>query len=348
MQAVRYSKNCLPAQITISRVCLRTFAALIIVSVCFLGCRDEQRKQNEKLSVATLPWPGSTPLYVGVEKGYFIDEGVDVAVQPVSTGKIGLQAVLAGLVDVTGAADAPVANCAVNANPIAVIATLAEIQQAVVILARKDSGIAVAGDLKHKLIGITRGTGAAYFLHLYLVSNGILPDDVRLFNLDAENTVSTLLTGNVDAVSTWSPFKLMLAEQLGTNAVVLADPALYLQTFNLVTSQEFAKNNPIILQMFLRGLLRANEFIQSNPSEAQAIMKKYVGTDSVHFQSEWPYYHFTLRLGMGMLMTLEDQARWIIKHAAANSSPNMPNFLDFIDVDPLLAVNPEAVRITKK
>lgn len=324
-----------------------TLVAFTITLLCCTGCRDHQpvQQQNERLTFATLPWPGSLPAYVGIDRGYFQDEGLDVTLKTVLTGKMGIQAVLGGQAEVAGASTSPIASSVLDGDQIAVVATIAEIQQAVAILARKGSGIAGAGDLRGKVIGVTRGTGAHFFLHYYLVINGIRPDDVTIVDIEPDKVVDALLAGEVDAVSTWSPFKLMLLEKLGTDAVVLDDPALSFQTFNLVTSQEFAKNHQKILQMFLHGLLRANSFIQNNPSEAQAIMKKYVGIDSPLFLQEWPDHEFTLRLGQAMLLNLEDQARWMLAQKTGGIIPNIPNSLDFIDTHPLQAVNPEAVRI---
>jgi NitT/TauT family transport system substrate-binding protein len=47
-----------------------------------------------------------------------------------------------------------------------------------------------------------------------------------------------------------------------------------------------------------------------------------------------------------LLITLEDETRWAIKSKLVEKS-KMPNYIDFIYVDGLQAVKPEAVRIIR-
>lgn len=311
------------------------------------GCRQEDisaERQKEKVSVAAPKRPGSTPFYVGLDQGFFRDEGLDVTLKPVTTGQMGLEAVLSGKADATGAADTPIARSVVKGDPIAVIATIAEIQQAVAIIAKKESGIGGPDDLKGKAIGVTRGTGAEFFLHIFLVTNNIRPTEVRMVDIEPNKIVDALLKGEVEAVSTWSPYKLVLLEKLGSNAVLLTDPALYLQTFNIATTHDFAASNPETLKKLLRGVIRAVEFIRNNPTESLAMMSKHVGTKSVLYRKEWPDYSFTTILDQSLVLNLEDQARWILSQSPGDLRKT-PNFIDFIDANPLAAVQPHAVRI---
>lgn len=329
----------------------RLFIVITIFIFGMIGCRQDDRreqKQYERFIVATLPWPGSTPFYVGIDQGLFKDEGLDVTLKTVPTGKIGLEAVLAGQADVAGAADTPIARAAVNGDRIAVIATIAEIQRAIMIIAKNDGGIAGPGDLKGKAIGVTKGAGAEFFLHIYLLDNDIVPSEVNIVNIAPDKIVESLINGEVEAVSTWSPYKLVLLEKLGTNAIVLTDPALYQQTFNIVTAQDFARKNGESLERFLRGVQRANNFIRTRPNEALAIMSKYIGIDSTIYRKEWSDYSFTTLLHQGLLLNLEDQARWMIEQDDATTSRSTPNILGFIDANPLKRVEPQAVGIIGK
>jgi len=338
-----------PRKTALIWVCAVVLVAAIISGVMGCSRRDDHngRTQGDKFTAVALPWPGSNPLYVGMEKGYFKEEGLDFRLQPVATGKMGLEAVLSGKADCTGAADTPIARAVIDGKRISVIATIAYIQRAIIIIAKKESGISKPGDLKGKTIGVTFGAGAQFFLHIYLVANHINPYDVRIVNITPDNTVDALLDNQVQAVSTWSPHKLVLLEKLGTNAVILDDPALYLQSFNMVATQQYAKNNPVRIRKFLRALLRADTFIQENPDEARAIMSKYIGTANTLYQKEWSDYIFTTVLDQSLVLNLEDQARWMIQQAKGTTQ-NTPNFMDYIDVGPLKAVQSNAVRIIGK
>lgn len=345
------NKRC-PTTLGLHKTTLRCLYALVFTAFALgsIGCSrqgDDKSRKGEPFSAAALAWPGSTPLYIAMEKGYFKEEGLDFRLQTVATGKAGLDAVLSGQADCAGAADTPIARAVTNGAPVSVIATIAEIQRAIIIIAKKDTGISGPGDLKGKTIGVTFGAGAQFFLHIFLVANDIDPNEVRFLNIAPDKTVDALLKGEVQAVSTWSPYKLVLLEKLGSNAVILADPALYLQTFNIVATQQFAKSHPDRIRKFLRALLRANRFIQENPNEARAIMSKAIGTASTLYQREWTDYIFTTVLDQSLVLNLEDQARWMIKEGKSPTQI-VPNILSYIDAEPLKTVQPEAVRIMGK
>ena len=319
----------------------------LFVVLGLTGCRQgEERAEQprETFPVAVPLRPGYTAFFVGIDKGYFHEEGLDLTLKPVPTGQGGLKALLAGEVQASGAADTPIVSSVLQGDQITVIATLCETQQATAIIAKKESGITAPTDLKGKTIGVTRGTAAEFFLHIYLVANNITPSEVQIVDIEPDRIVAALLEGGVKAVCTWSPYKLVLLEKLGPEAVIFTDPALYLQTFNLVTMQDLVKSKPETIGKLLRGVLRANDFIKMNPTEAQMIMAKHIGAESDIYQKEWPDYSFMAVLDQSLILNLEDQARWMLEKSA-DSPVRTPNFIDFIHVDPLRKVQPEAVRI---
>jgi NitT/TauT family transport system substrate-binding protein len=251
---------------------------------------------------------------------------------------------LSGKVDLATAGETPIARAVVDGKPVAVVATISEIGRAIRIIARKDRAISTPNDLKGKKIGLVRGTTADFFLHTYLAVAYLNPKDVRVVNIATEKLVDALLKGEVDAVSTWSPFTLVLRDRLGSNAVILDQPSIYIMTWNIAVTQEFAKKSPERIKKFLRAILQSNRFTKEHPDEARAISAKHIGTDSPLYVREWPDYDFTVKLGQSLILNLEDQARWMIKEEAG-SARRPPDFMKFIYTDALEEVRPGAVTI---
>jgi ABC-type nitrate/sulfonate/bicarbonate transport system substrate-binding protein len=328
---------------------LKTLITVLIV-VAFLlngiiGCsREQSAPKHEKITIAVSPWPASTPLYIAHEKGYFRDEGLDATLHSYTSGHLGLDAMLSGKADIATAGDTPIARAAIDSKPVAVVATVSEITSAILIIARKDRGISAPDDLRGKKIGLALGSAAEFFLHVYLTTSYINPKEVRIVNIAADKIVDALLNGEVDAVSTWSPFTIVLREKLGSNALILHDPNIYTMTWNIAATQDFVKTNPERIKRFLRAVIRANSFINEHPDEARTISAKHIGTDSPLFEKEWKAYNFTAVLDQSLILNLEDQARWMIKREAG-SARRPSNFMDFIYTDGLNAVQPEAVTI---
>jgi NitT/TauT family transport system substrate-binding protein len=319
-------------------------AVLMLIGVS--GCTDSQRPV-EKVILMASSWPASAPFYVALDRGFFRQQGLDVTLQPATTGQQGINAVLAGTSDYCAAADTPIAKSAVVGGPIEVIATVAEINPAILIIASKESGISTSADLKGKKIGATTGSGAEFFLNVYLLANHIRIEDVQIINIAPDAIESSLLNKQVDAVSTWSPYYLELQNILGSDAVVLTDPDLYTSTWNLVVTREYARNNPGQIEKFLRAIIRANRFIKDKPQQARSISAKYIGTASSIYRNDWSNYQFTAVLDQSLVLNLEDQARWMLQNGA-ETARTPPNFLDYINTNALQVVQPDGVRLTTR
>jgi ABC-type nitrate/sulfonate/bicarbonate transport system substrate-binding protein len=321
--------------------------ALAVAGTC--GCNKESRqdasKKEDKIIVAVTPWPASAALYVARDKGYFKDEGLDVSFDSYISGHLGLDAVLSGKADLATVGDTPVARSVVAGKPIAVIATICEINRAILIVARKDRGILSPGDLRGKKVGVVAGTTADFFLRIFLTTTYINSKDVRIVSLETDEVVDALVGGEVDAVSTWSPHTMVARERLGDNAIFLDEPSIYKMTWNMAVTKAFVVNHPESIRRILRAIVRANAFIVKQPTETLAVTSKNIGAESLFFGREWEDYRFTAALDQSLLLNLEDQARWMLREEAG-SGRRPPNFMDFIYTEGLKGVQPAAVRIT--
>ncbi|MFO7460478.1 MAG: NrtA/SsuA/CpmA family ABC transporter substrate-binding protein, partial [Desulfatiglandales bacterium] len=201
---------------------------MLLVSALFLtgqaGCSGEGERHSPKEHVNTViavtPWPASAGLYVAQEKGYFKDEGLDVAFHSYISGHLGLDAAISGKAHFVTVGDTPIARAVIEGKPVAVVATLCEINRAVLIVARKDRGILSPEDLRGKRIGVVVGTTADFFLNIFLTTSYIPRTEVRIVGLETEEVVNALARGEVDAVSTWFPHTLAASDRLGDKGIV--------------------------------------------------------------------------------------------------------------------------------
>ncbi len=298
-----------------------------------------------EIVIATGAWPGSAALFVAQEKGYFSDEGLAVSLQGFASGHLGLEAVMAGEAELASVGETPIVSAALNGEPVVIVATICRIDRAILIIAREDSGIASADDLRSKRIGVVPGTTADFFLHIYLTTSYIKPSEVQIVELDVDAVIDALEAGEVDAISTWAPYTALARDSLGDNAVVLEDPGLYRMSWNIIASRELAARAPDSIERVLRAIVRANEFIRQEPDQARAITAAYTWMDIAALEKEWPDYYMTVMLDLSLLLYLEDQAKWMMPRTAR--AVMLPNFLDHIYSPGLRAVRPEAVRIVE-
>jgi ABC-type nitrate/sulfonate/bicarbonate transport system substrate-binding protein len=331
----------------------RRVSLLVCIVLCFIlfaGCEHGPERAEssgrKQITIDVSPSLGSAALYIAHEKGYFKDEGLEAALQTHASGRLSLQAVLAGEADFAAVAETPIASAAVDGKAFAVVATISEIERAMLIVSSKDRGISQAVDLKGKRIGVAPGTTGDFFLHIYLTTSYVNPKEVRIVDLPSEEVVNALLTGKVDAVSTWSPQTIELQDKLGGNAAVLDEPGLYSLTWNLVVRTDFTRSDPDAIVRVLRAVVRANRFIAEQPDEARAVTARNIGADVAAVEREWADCKSLAVLTQSLILQLEDQARWMLKRDSVGKE--VPNFLDFIHTKGLKTVAPDAVQIVER
>jgi len=157
---------------------------------------------------------------------------------------------------------------------------------------------------------------------------------------------AALGVGKVDAVSAWNPTLIQLKKELGNQGIIFFGESLYTEIFCVVAGQEYVKKNPAAIKKVLRALLQAETFVQQQPEEARRLVAEFIKTDKVILDETWDIFTFRVALNQALLVDLEEQTRWAIKHRLTVRR-DMPNYLDFIYVDGLAAVKPEAVRIIR-
>ena len=298
----------------------------------------------EKVTIAVGAMTDSAPVYIALEKEYFKNEGLDVAVQIHSSGKSALNAVKEGKADMATVAETPIVHSVLKGEKITIIATIEKTEKSNGIVARKDRGISTFGDLEGKKIGVTLGTNGEFFLDVFITASGISRKDLEYINLKPDEMFDALVNGEVDAVSSWNPYILNLRKELGDNGLTSYGGGIYTLFWNLVGTQDFVNKNPEIARKVLRGLSKADEFIKENPDESQKITSDSMDLDSALVSELWDIHEFEVTLDQTLVLALEDEARWAIRNKHTDET-EVPDYLNYIYIGALDEVKPEAVGI---
>lgn len=135
------------------------------------------------------------------------------------------------------------------------------------LIASKASGITSLEDLKGKKIGYTRGTVYHTFLINALSSVGLTVDDVELVNLSANDMISSILTGTIDAASLTSSNALKLVTEYDA-AVTIAtsrDRDEWAGLGIIVARNEFINENDGVTEAIIRAIIRGKQDIIADP-----------------------------------------------------------------------------------
>jgi NitT/TauT family transport system substrate-binding protein len=335
---------------------IRVFAAAALgVAVAaalvlgYLSLRDRppaQAERIEKLSIASATLPHPALLQIAAANGYFVEEGLDVTVTPVTHGKLALELLLQDKVDLATAAEVPFVLQVLAGQPLGIAINQASSSTENVIVARRDRGISSPEDLIGKKIGVSFGTSGDYFLWAYLIRHKLPPDSVTLVDLPPGPLLEELTKGTVDAIATWQPFVLKAQSALGETGVSFTEANAYTELHVLIGRSNFLKGHPKAIEKLVRALLKAERFNRSEPEQALNLIATRLKMDVQALRPIWNEFKFEVNLQQSQINTLEDEARWAMARGYAKEGP-VPNFLPHFYLDALLAGQPGRVTVAR-
>jgi len=319
-------------------------SAIIVVGISVSGCQENPEKYTgpvEKITLAAYAGETGALVYVAEDQGYFEENGLEVTIKDYESGKAAADALIDGEADISTSAGFVFVSNSFDHADLRVLGTVAtaEVKE---LVARKDKGITTIDDLIGKKIGVTKKSGGEFSLGTFLIFNGLSDQDVEIVDLKPSEIVEAISNGDIDAAFTWDPNVYNIKEELGDNAI--SWPGGQDFYFVLLTQEDWIENNPAAAKRFMKSLVEAEDYIKDNPKEAKEFVKDRFGYESDYMDYSWPEQEFAVILKQAMLIAFEDQARWRIKNNLSDKK-DVPNYLNFIYLDALGGVKPEAVTI---
>ena len=96
----------------------------------------------------------------------------------------------------------------------------------------------------------------------------------------------------------------------------------------------------------MKSLTEAEDYLTRHDAEAKAIVGKRMKFDEALMETVWQRYRFSLSLDQSLIAAMEDEARWMMKNGLTTEK-QVPDFLNYVYVDALKALKPEAVNIVR-
>lgn len=325
------------------------FLSLAVITIFLLGCDSQKTEKLEpmqlRLALAMQPSNGLT--MVALENAYFKKHGLDVTVSQHPSGKRAMHdALLADKADIASSADVPIVKHAFIDDDIVVLATAFNADNVNRIIARADSGIKTPTDLKGKRIATQHASAVHFFMHLFLLENGMDESQMTVSYMKAEKLPTALANNEIDAFSMREPYISQARDLLGDNSVVFASPGAYRQGESIITKKAFLEHNPEVVDRYLHALVDAEHFMLNNPKAAQQIIADTLKVPVSQLRENWDEYQFRLSMEQTSVILMEDIARWMLYQGIVDHQ-TIPNFIDGVAVEPLKKHKPEAVNITQ-
>jgi NitT/TauT family transport system substrate-binding protein len=272
---------------------LRTATALLAVIalaavVVACGGDDEESAGGgdgklAKVEVGTLPIASAATLYLGREKGFFRDEGLEVEPQLQQGGAEVAAGVQSGSFDFGYAGVIPIVIARAQRLPVQIVATtddqLKDPSEAdVITVARKDTDIRSARDLEGATVGVNvLGGVAEVVIKACVEKDGGDPSKVKLVEVPFPEMVAALDSKRIDAGFVPEPFLLQSVQAGGhviENASYQSADPKGLELGIYFATEEYIGENADVVDRFVRASNRSADYAAEHPAE----VRKAIGT----------------------------------------------------------------------
>jgi NitT/TauT family transport system substrate-binding protein len=303
--------------------------------------------KTESITVGYSPFESTALFWIAKDQHFLSWNGLNVTLRKYDTGVGSLDGMLNGETDITvGTTEFPLVGRAFQRARIHTIGSIDK-SEFVYLVGRKDRGIERVSDLKRKRVGTTLRTIAHFYLGRFLELHGMNMRDITLVDVKTPTEwVNAVVNGDIDAIATAQPYANSAKERLDANGVFWSAQSSQPQYGLISSTEEWIRKHPQQVRRFLKSLAQAEEYVIRNPAEAKAIVQKRLNLDASYMETVWSQNQFSLSLDQSLITAMEDEARWMIKNNLTREK-QVPDFMNYIYVDGLRAVKPEAANIIR-
>lgn len=216
-------------------------------------------------------------LMAAKDGGFFDEEGLDITLYEFADGPTEIAAMESGSIDLAYIGDGA---HKLPANGKCKIFCYSHIGDAEMVIGLTSSGINTLEDLKGKTVGYASGTSSETMLQRALADAGLTMDDIIPYDMDTSNMVTAMVSGSLDACSTWSPNTWQILNEMD-DAIRLCSPMDYIDEAvalsSFVVMNDWAEAKHDVLIRFTRALLKAMDFgapEENRPQVSQWIAKQ--------------------------------------------------------------------------
>ncbi len=260
----------------------RWILSLLIVLICLpVTSAGAEARQLRTVRVGYLHTPAvDTHLWLGIEKGYFEEQGLQLEPLQFNSGPPLAQALTGGSIDVA-IMGAVISNFPSRGQGQNFLLNNVE-RDTAQLWVDPASGITSVKDLAGKQVATTVGTTAHVFLQTALVNNGVDPESVEIINSDMPGAVNAFLSGAEPAVALWTPFDLQVQQQRPDALKIDSAGSYYPEAAIVggwVANNDVYENDKEMLSAITSGWLKANADLVNDRDGSLAIVQAAAYSD---------------------------------------------------------------------
>ncbi|CFB61226.1 ABC transporter substrate-binding protein [Pandoraea apista] len=216
------------------------------------------------------------PFYLGVERGYFAAENIDLDIQEGRGSAVTVQAVAAGSTTLGYADVSTMIKAAAKGAPVVTVGVMLQKSPASV-MGFADKNIVKPSDIKGRTVAMTPGDSLSQLWPVYLKSNHLGDTDYKPVSGDAATKRNAVVNGRADLLlGNVNDQKPIIEEITGkpVRALLFADAGVNPLNGGIIARKEMLKSNPDLLRRFLRAAVKSVQAATQSPQDAVNAMLK--------------------------------------------------------------------------
>ena len=233
------------------------------------------------ITVGTLAAGDYAPLYIAQQEGYFEEEGLDVTIETIAGGAVGVTQLVSGDLQFTSATWANILAAVSQGLELQVVreGTNAGKEGINGVIVAGDSGLDSAEDLRGKTLSVnTLQSATEVQLRDCLASEGLDPGDYELVEVPFPEVGAAIAQGRIAGGLVPEPF-ITIGKEQGLKSIISPSTCNQRQTDSpLVTwnaSAAYAAENPEVVAAFVRAMDRATKLAIDDEDSVRDILPTF-------------------------------------------------------------------------
>ena len=252
--------------------------AAVALALSLAPVQAQTAKPQDKVTLM-LNWylySEHAPFFLGKERGFYADEGIDLDIQEGRGSAVTAQAVAAksatfGYIDVT-----TMIKAAAKGAPLKSTGVLFQLSP-MSVMGFTDKNIRTPKDIIGKTVATTPGDSMSQIWPLFLKVNNIKPEQVKIVSGDGQTKLNAVMSGQADLLLGYvmdQAIKLQDATGKPVYPIRFADSGINQISSGIVTNKNLLTENPDLVKRFMRASTRAAEAAEKSPEAAVDAMLK--------------------------------------------------------------------------
>ena len=249
--------------------------AFAVLAIC-TGAASAQPKDKVVLMLNWYLYSEHAPFFLGKERGYYDQEGIDLDIQEGRGSGVTVQAVAANTATF-GYVDVPtMIKAAAKGAPVKSIGVALQLSP-MSVMGFTDKNIRVPKDIVGKTVAVTPGDSMSQVWPLFLKKTGISETEFKTVSGDAQTKLNAVMNGQADLLLGYvmdQAIKLQDATKKPVYPIRFADYGVNMISSGIIVNVETLKTKPDMVKRFMRATTRALEDSEKNPEAAVDAMLK--------------------------------------------------------------------------